>query len=99
MGVDPIIGPVSDGAGALAGSRHGFLEGLMRMGAIFGRGVVATSILVLIAALAVQAQSASSTNQQQSFRPPAGALVAPGESPQLTLLYTGNVVGYLDPCG
>jgi hypothetical protein len=34
-----------------------------------------------------------------SFTPPPGALVAPGETPQLTLLYTGNVVGYLDPCG
>ena len=71
----------------------------MRMGAIFGRGVVATAVLVLIAGNAVEAQTSPSTTQPQNFRPPAGALVAPGDAPELTLLYTGNVVGYLDPCG
>lgn len=34
-----------------------------------------------------------------SHVPPAGALVAPGEAPQVGLLYTGDVVGYIDPCG
>jgi len=27
------------------------------------------------------------------------ALIATGESPDLFLLYTGDVIGYLDPCG
>ncbi len=27
------------------------------------------------------------------------ALIDPGESPDLFLLYTGDVIGYLDPCG
>ncbi len=34
-----------------------------------------------------------------SFRPPSGALIAPGTAADLTLLYTGDVVGYVDPCG
>jgi len=27
------------------------------------------------------------------------ALIATGDSPDLFLLYTGDVIGYLDPCG
>lgn len=34
-----------------------------------------------------------------SFRPPAGALVAPGKAADVTLLYTGDALGYVDPCG
>jgi hypothetical protein len=30
---------------------------------------------------------------------PAGALVISGPAPELFLLYTGDVIGYLDPCG
>ena len=30
---------------------------------------------------------------------PNGALVAPGDAPELDLLYTGDVIGYLEPCG
>jgi len=26
-------------------------------------------------------------------------LVPPGDTPDLTLLYTGGVVGYIEPCG
>ena len=32
----------------------------------------------------------------QDSAPP---LVAPGPPPNLFLLYTGDVIGYLDPCG
>jgi hypothetical protein len=28
-----------------------------------------------------------------------GALIAGGERPDLFLLYTGDVIGYLEPCG
>lgn len=31
--------------------------------------------------------------------PDEGPLVAPGEAPDLVLLYTGGVVGYVEPCG
>ena len=30
---------------------------------------------------------------------PAGALVVGGPAPELFLLYTGDVIGYLEPCG
>ena len=30
---------------------------------------------------------------------PAGALVVSGAPPELFLLYTGDVIGYLEPCG
>jgi hypothetical protein len=36
---------------------------------------------------------------QVSFRPPRGAMIAPGPAADLTLLYTGDVIGYVDPCG
>ena len=54
------------------------------------------ALLVLIAgsaAIPVAAQQGVST------APPPGALVAPGDAPDLTLLYTGDVIGYVDPCG
>lgn len=35
----------------------------------------------------------------RSYMLPGGALIAPGDDPAITLLYTGNVVGYVDPCG
>lgn len=31
--------------------------------------------------------------------PPAGALVAPGDPADATIVFTGDVIGYLDPCG
>ena len=55
------------------------------------------------------AAAASSTSWSQTSDPGAvepaptaesrRALIAPGESPDLFLLYTGDVIGYLDPCG
>ena len=30
---------------------------------------------------------------------PNGALVAPGPAPEVDLLYTGDVIGYVEPCG
>ena len=34
-----------------------------------------------------------------SFNTPPGALIAPGKAPDLTVLHTGDVVGYVDTCG
>jgi len=31
--------------------------------------------------------------------PAQGALIAPGRSPELEILFTGDVVGFLEPCG
>lgn len=36
--------------------------------------------------------------QQQAAAPNAG-LIRPGEAPQLELIFTGDVIGYIDPCG
>ena len=46
---------------------------------------------------AVQAQDEAAG--QQSYRPPRGAMIAQGKTADLTLLYTGDVIGYIDPCG
>jgi hypothetical protein len=71
----------------------------MRTGAIIGRGAALAVIVAIVASPAALAQTSTAPPPQQSFKPPPGALIAPGDTPQLTLLYTGNVVGYLDPCG
>ena len=39
------------------------------------------------------------TPSGRSYVLPPGALIAPGDSPTITMLYTGNVVGFVDPCG
>jgi hypothetical protein len=35
----------------------------------------------------------------RSLEPPAGALVAAGGAPDVIFLYTGDVIGYIEPCG
>lgn len=45
------------------------------------------------------AGSASANVLNRSLSPPGGALIAPGTDPDVTLLYTGNVIGYVEPCG
>jgi hypothetical protein len=35
----------------------------------------------------------------RSLDPPGGTLLAPGNAPDLLFLYTGDVIGYLEPCG
>jgi len=45
------------------------------------------------------AVAATPDASQQSFRPPRGAMIAPGKAADLVLLYTGDAIGYLDPCG
>lgn len=51
-------------------------------------------------ALAVTAISASLLwGASPSLAAPATSLIAPGEPADLTLLFTGDVIGYLDPCG
>ncbi len=60
---------------------------------------------ILAAALAAGAGArAGETTAPPSSSPrgvgiPGGALVAQGNPPDLTFLYTGDVVGYIEPCG
>ncbi len=66
-------------------------------------------IHLLVALLAVATLSLSLAQRKpQSSTPalegpdpstPRRSLIAAGESPDLFLLYTGDVIGYLDPCG
>ena len=49
-------------------------------------GVTAGLVLLLLATTTVAAQQD-------------GGLIKPGDAPELEVLYTGDVIGYLDPCG
>ena len=49
-------------------------------------------------ALAALALGAPLLAQQQAAAP-TGGLISPGEAPQLELIFTGDVIGYIDPCG
>lgn len=66
---------------------------------------VGTRLAGLCAALAllVAIPAAAPKNPQEIAQVPAepdeGPLVAPGEAPDLVLLCTGAVVGYVEPCG
>ncbi len=61
-------------------------------------GRVAAVAVVAGLALAV-AVSVAAEPMVASFATPQGALIAPGPAPDVTLLYTGDVIGYVDPCG
>jgi hypothetical protein len=62
------------------------------------RRIIAAGLCAIVAAVgSVSAQTRPQPGKPLS--PPAGALVAPGEPPSLTLFYTGDVIGYVDPCG
>jgi hypothetical protein len=56
---------------------------------------LARSVLVCavgaVACIASWAQTAAPPQRQ--------SLIAKGDTPNLFLLYTGDVIGYLDPCG
>lgn len=57
-------------------------------------------IAVIVAALSAAAfAEVMAETVARNWVVPRGALVAPGEMPDLTLLYTGNVIGYLEDCG
>jgi hypothetical protein len=51
---------------------------------------------ILILAMALLAVALHSPAAAQGGR---AGLVAAGEPPDLMLLYTGDVIGYVDPCG
>jgi hypothetical protein len=58
-----------------------------------------------IAALFLATLSGAAARQSSLETPPPvgdldeGPLVVPGDPPDLILIYTGAVVGYVDPCG
>jgi len=71
-----------------------------------GRAAVVVATLVLAMAAWAGSSLAQSDGIADAGKPagrsyvlPSGALIAPGDNPTITMLYTGNVVGYVDPCG
>ena len=74
-------------------------------------GLVALPLLLLSASAALAAPAtaapaprasapgAAATEVPRSLELPEGALVAPGKAADLELLYTGDVIGYLEDCG
>lgn len=57
------------------------------------------AVAILSALYATAVSGRQPTAQGRSILPPTGALVAPGEAPSLAILFTGDVIGYVDPCG
>jgi len=55
--------------------------------------------LPLLAVSAVAAQTVPGAEVALTLDLPEGALLAPGPAPDLELLYTGDVIGYLEDCG
>ena len=53
----------------------------------------------LTLALSAGAQAPTVPPSAPATVAPQGGLVAPGRSPELEILFTGDVVGYLEPCG
>jgi hypothetical protein len=76
-------------------------EGRARGWAAVGAAALVFAVAPLSAPSLAQTDGSADPGRPaaRSYKLPAGALIAPGDDPTLTLLYTGNVVGYVDPCG
>lgn len=61
--------------------------------------LAAAGLLLLGGQGAAARQATSEISVPAPEAPDTGPLVAPGDPPDLTLLYTGGVVGYIEPCG
>lgn len=67
-----------------------------------GRSTHAGQILLLVAAACMVLLAYGQGTEEpmgKSFHPPGGALISPGKAPDLILMYTGDVLGFVDPCG
>lgn len=63
------------------------------------RFALAACIVVAASAARAEGPGYAAPTIGPSLTPPDGTLVASGPTPALTLLYTGDVIGYVDPCG
>jgi hypothetical protein len=62
--------------------------------------LVAAAALCAAGAWAQEASKPSAAAlPARSLEPPPGALVAAGGAPDVIFLYTGDVIGYIEPCG
>lgn len=62
-------------------------------------GTLASGVAAAQAPPAPGGASAQPAASGRLLDPPNGVLIAPGDAPDLSLLYTGDVVGYIEPCG
>lgn len=62
-------------------------------------GRIRQASFALVLLLLGAAKPAPSEGYGHSFQAPEGALIAPGKPADLTLLNTGEVLGFVDPCG
>ncbi|HEX4823218.1 MAG TPA: hypothetical protein VFV19_02790 [Candidatus Polarisedimenticolaceae bacterium] len=65
----------------------------------WARGVLAIAFLFSGAAAAPPAKPGAPASVPKPLDVPDGGLVAAGKAPELELLYTGDVIGYLEDCG
>ncbi len=57
-------------------------------------------VAILLAGFAVaQAPPPAAPAVARTLNVPDGALVAAGKAPEIDMLYTGDVIGYIEPCG
>ena len=57
-------------------------------------------VVLLIAGMAsAEVPPAAAPQVPRTLDVPDGALVAAGKAPELDLLYTGDVIGFIEPCG
>jgi hypothetical protein len=53
----------------------------------------------VIAALSLLSALAAAAQTPAPQAAPQAGLIAPGRSPELEILFTGDVIGFLEPCG
>ena len=63
------------------------------------RALIHATAWLLIAAIAATGLSVVAQTTQQATPPTNVPLIGKTAPPELILLYTGNVVGYIEPCG
>jgi hypothetical protein len=61
--------------------------------------LAAAASLAAAGAWAETPQAPQNTLPARTLDPAGGALVAPGNAPDVIFLHTGDVIGYLEPCG
>ncbi|HKY32098.1 MAG TPA: hypothetical protein VJV23_06135 [Candidatus Polarisedimenticolia bacterium] len=61
-------------------------------------GLLAAAAVLALPALATQ-QAPEGATLRPAEPEDTGPLVAPGPEPDLALIYTGGVAGYVEPCG
>ena len=67
--------------------------------AVLIAGIASAQTPQVAPSLAPPAAPAAAPNVPRTLDVPDGALVASGKAPELELLYTGDVIGFIEPCG